>query len=329
MKTFAVALFAAATFTGTSTMPAVAAVDADSPIDQARLASQTIPFTGVVAVQWRDDAGEHETRVSVKGADGTLVVAGGKALMARDTVRVLQQQTASTWELLWPSAFGPLTKPDPGSKYQLEVVAGALVAGRPTTRIDVRSSGKLRERLFLDNATNLLVRRDQLDQRGRVVRTVAFVDLTPGPAGPAPAFPTASATRTPTRADLSAVRAAAPTRLRDGYRRIGVYRQGHVVHVLYSDGLYQLSVFEQLGRLHRSQVPAGGRRADVAGVSGWRYTWAGGDVLLWQAGRSVYTLVGDAPIDELVQVAGSMPANGRSSLVRRVRSACRALLDGF
>jgi hypothetical protein len=52
-------------------------------------------------------------------------------------------------------------------------------------------------------------------------------------------------------------------------------------------------------------------------------------VLLWQAGRSVYTLVGDAPVGELAEVAGSMPSTRTPSLAQRLRSACRALLSGF
>ncbi|MCU1462238.1 MAG: sigma regulatory protein MucB/RseB [Acidimicrobiales bacterium] len=328
MRLIAVALLAAAAVGGTTAAPASAALSGDSPIDQARRASQTMTFTGVVVVHWRDESGVHDTRVSVEGAGGTLVVTGGNALMAQDTVRLLRH-TGSTWELLWPSAFGPSARPDPGRKYQLSTMPGGLVAGRPTTLVEVRRNGVVRERLSLDVATNLMVRRDQLDETGSVVRGVEFVELAPGAPRPRATIPAPTAKRTTSRAKASAVAGAAPASLLDGYRRIGVYTHGRVVQLLYSDGLYQLSVFEEPGRLDPTRVPAGGRPTTLAGVGGWQYSWAGGEVLLWQAGRSVYTLVGDAPTAELAEVAGSMPSTRKASLAHRLRSACRALLNGF
>ena len=42
---------------------------------------------------------------------------------------------------------------------------------------------------------------------------------------------------------------SAPETLPDGYQRVGVYQRGDTVQVVYSDGLYDLSVFQQPGRI--------------------------------------------------------------------------------
>ena len=88
--------------------------------------------------------------------------------------------------------------------------------------------------------------------------------------------------------------------LGDGYRRTGVFRKGGVVQVVYSDGIYDMSVFEQRGRLGSKAAPRGGRPVRVGGSKGWQYTWPGGQVVLWQAGRTVYTVVADAPYDDVL-----------------------------
>ena len=52
----------------------------------------------------------------------------------------------------------------------------------------------------------------------------------------------------------------APARLADGYTRVGVFRRDGVVQVLYSDGIYDLSVFERRGVLDRRELgPPEGR----------------------------------------------------------------------
>lgn len=282
----------------------------DNPLDDARRASQTVAFTGVVAVHWRDAGGDHDDRVAVESADGRLTVVGANAL-------------------LWPSIVLPSAHPDPSVKYLLVTSNGPDVAGRSTRVVDVVRAGRVRERLFLDHATDLLMRREQFDTAGAFVRAITFVELREGnDRGLAKQHP-ATVMRAPSPAKARAVAAVAPSTLRDGYQRVGVYRQSGVVHVLYSDGLYQLSLFEQPGRLDRSRIPGGGAAVALGARRGWRYRWAGGDVLLWQAGRVVYTLVGDGPIEELAEVAASVPTARRPSVVGRLRTACRTLLDGF
>ena len=62
---------------------------------------------------------------------------------------------------------------------------------------------------------------------------------------------------------------------------------------------------------------------------GWHYTWPGGQVILWQAGRTVYTVVADAPYDDVVRAIRNVRGSEGVSLVQRFRQACRSLVGGL
>jgi hypothetical protein len=123
--------------------------------------------------------------------------------------------------------------------------------------------------------------------------------------------------------------AVAPVDLVDGYRRLGVYRSGGVLHALYSDGIYDLSVFEQAGRLRRSDLPASGVGVPVAGTTGWTYAWAGGRLLVWSKGGRIFTAVSDAPDDQLLLAVRSLPPlpADHPSLLSKLERACKTLME--
>ena len=102
-----------------------------------------------------------------------------------------------------------------------------------------------------------------------------------------------------------------------------------MLHVLYNDGFSELSLFAQRGRLDREDLPAHAHRVAAAGLDGWSFAWPGGEAVVWDAGRTVYTIVGDVPSDELVEVAQSVPVRRSSSVAHRLRQACRNLVEAF
>jgi len=61
----------------------------------------------------------------------------------------------------------------------------------------------------------------------------------------------------------------------------------------------------------------------------WGFSWPGGEGIVWTAGRTVYTLVGDVPADELTTVAASVPVHRSTSVGHRLRQACRELVESF
>ena len=125
------------------------------------------------------------------------------------------------------------------------------------------------------------------------------------------------------------VRVSAAPGLTEGFQRLGVYRRSGVTQALYSDGLYDLSVFEQRGRLRRDDVPVGGTRVAVGGAAGWSYAWPGGNLIVWEAGGSVLTAVSDAPLEQLLAAARSVPppASRGASFWAKLRAACATLVQ--
>jgi len=197
--------------------------------------------------------------------------------------------------------------------------------------VEIRRNEAVLERILLDAQTDLLLARDQFDAQGNAVRTLAFESVQVGTPTAPPAEPRSPSQHAPRAVapERLASLAAAPGTLADGYERMGIYRTGAVQHVLYSDGLYELSVFEQQGRLRQADVPPAGEPVAVRGASGWRYAWAGGQVVVWSAGGKVFTAVTDAPADQVLAAVRSLPnpSGRRLSLLGKVRRACQALME--
>lgn len=307
-----------------------AALRAPSPLDQARQASQTTSFDGILDVRWLDGATAHLERLTVQGRGGAMVVQGGNQVMALDPFERLVAHGGQSWQEVWAPSLSPGPRPDAAGKYDVsEGPGGPIVAGRSTRTVAVRQGGVLREQLYLDAVTNLMLERDQYGDAGQVVRTMAFESLTLGDAAPPPPTPVASEHAATTVRVTGDVRRAAPADLADGYRRLGVYRSGGVLQALYSDGVFDLSVFEQAGRLRHSDLPAGGVPVAVAGTTGWTYPWPGGQLVVWAARGRILTAVSDAPTDQLLLAVRSLPAlpNLGASILDKLGRACQALME--
>lgn len=271
-----------------------------APLEQARKAAVQTSFEGVLQVRWRDGDEFRSERLTIESSDGSLMVGGATQVMARPQRGPLLAHGGGGWEEMWLPSLVTSPRPDGYSKYQTTgPTAGAPVAGRAAKVMEVRRNGVLVERVHLDTQTDLLLQRDQFDAAGGLVRTLTFESLTLRPSADPPDAPRAPVHRAPHPVDPDRLppSMAAPTSMDDGYQRIGAYRTGSVVQVLYSDGLYDLSLFEQPGRLRRSDLPSTGERVSVGRVTGWRYPWPGGQLVVWSTAGKVFTAVSDAPVD--------------------------------
>lgn len=310
---------------------APASAGGPAPLEQARQAAEHTVFEGVLEVEWRDGGETRSERLEVEAAGGSLMVRGANLVMARPEHGRLLAHAGRGWEEMWLPSLALSKRPDGTPKYRTTApVDGPAVAGRPTRVVEVHTAGTLVERIFLDAETNLLLERDQYDRRGEVVRRLAFESLTIGSTSKALSPPRRPARHAPEEVALERLApAAAPPGLADGYQRIGVYRSDQVLHVLYSDGLYDLSLFQQQGRLRRSDLPGEGERVSVDGATGWRYPWPGGQLVVWSAGGRVFTAVSDAPADQVLAAVQSLPEVSRSqlSLLTKVRRAASALME--
>jgi sigma-E factor negative regulatory protein RseB len=303
-----------------------------APLEQARQAAEHTVFEGVLEVRWRDGDETHSERLRVQAAGGSLMVRGANLVMARPEYGRLLAHGGGGWEEMWLPSLAPSARPDGAAKYRTTPpAAGPAVAGRPTKVVEVHAGGALLERVYLDTETNLLLERDQYDRDGAVVRRLAFESLTIGTPAEPLRPPDSPAQHAPdqVRPERLSSPEAAPWSLDDGYQRMGIYKSGSVLHVLYSDGLYDLSIFEQQGRLRRSDLPGKGERVSVRGATGWRYPWPGGQLVVWSAGGRVFTAVSDAPADQVLTAVRSLPRvpGGELSLAGKIRRAAQALVQ--
>ena len=279
----------------------------------------------------------HQDHLTVAGTHGTLLAQGqGQGQEQSSAMAVggerLVYSSGNGWQELWPSALGSPGRPNLTDAYDVRAGGSDRVAGYTTDVVELLKSGALRERLDLESTTKLLLRRRQYDSHGALERAFAFDQVHIGDA--AMTLPTTPAA--PKRTGPKALRPRdvpvsekEPSRLAKGYQRLGVYRQSGAVQMVYSDGLYDLSLFEEQGGLDTSDLPAQRRVVRLAGHAAWGFSWPGGEGIVWTAGRTVYTLVGDVPTDELTTVAASVPVHRSTSVGHRLRQACRELVESF
>ena len=294
----------------------------DGPIEEARDAARRVPFSARVEVSWVDHEGAlHTAELGVRTVGGevriqgpAVTTAGAAATLIRDTTVPAPGQAAV--ELL----------PAVARKYDVTRGAGPEVAGRPTDEVVLRSGGEIRERLAIDRATGLVLQREVFGAEGRPVRIVRVLQLetAPVPSGPVDGGRSEAARR---QLRVSSLPSAypAPSALAGGYQRVAAYRHARVVHLVYTDGLHGLSLFSQPGELSARSLPRGGQPVRVGSWRGVHYTWAGGEVVTWQSGAMVHTLVGDGTTEDLVAAARSLPRPKRASLLARMLGTARVL----
>ncbi|HKA93269.1 MAG TPA: sigma-E factor regulatory protein RseB domain-containing protein [Acidimicrobiia bacterium] len=293
-------------------------------LDDARRVAQEQDFSGVLEVSWSDARGEHRSDVFVRSANGVLALGDRPQVIVEGARRFVQGPDG--WLAVWSEDTQP-DVPSASDKWQLAVRDGPTVAGRPTREVDAtdRRDGRVRERLYLDEATSLLLRREQLDRRGRAVRAVGFTSIGEPAVGmfigslpaEAPQAPSRSANRQPRVLHEVAAPFRAPASAGDGFRLAGRYDEPHdTLHLFYSDGLFSVSVFEQQGELDAGRLPAGAESRTVAGRDVREYRTPGGAVLVWEAGDVVYTTVSDAPVDQLDDVVADFTPHHDTTLDR-------------
>jgi len=267
---------------------------------RARTAASTHDFVGVVRIRWHTPKGTQVADVPVSSDQGLVEVGlGSEKVVGHGLDRWAGADGAAT---LWHDA-GPDQLPKPGTKWDLSTTAGPAVVGRPTTVVVARDhDGNVRARLYVDQSTGLLLRREVLDRHGHAVHDVSFVALSavdnPAPGQAPPTTPRAHRERTHDQLAHVPSGITAPSAAGDGFRLVGRYRQGAgVVQLFYSDGLFNVSVFEQRGELDWEALPVGGTDTTVSDHRTLSYETAAGTVMFWNFDGAVYTCISDAPPD--------------------------------
>jgi len=238
------------------------------------------------------------------------------------SVRTAQRPAADTY-----LATGPTEPSIVGSArllgllsdtYDVTVTGAEQVAGRTSDVLQARrrGGGATAARLWIDRDTGLVLRREVYDERGRLTRASAFVEVQVGPEHDVPQ----ARSKPMPGAWSQAVAAVALVPMREGgwtcpdtlpgalhlvdARRAGE-KAAMILHLTYSDGLESVSLFQQRGRLDSARL-AGYRKAESAGRA--RYVHDGApERVVWFAGGMVFTLVADAPARTVDQIVAALP----------------------
>jgi sigma-E factor negative regulatory protein RseB len=266
-------------------------------VDEARQQMEAESFDGVVSVEWHDAEGVHNAEVQVHQADGVVEVVSGNRSVARSNEGVMLEGRAWTTLSRSRNHVPELT----AGKYQILRAPGPDVAGRSTTRYEAVRDGHPVERLYVQNGSGIVLRREVLDASGDVARAVSFVRMTP-PSSSLEAERDARPGPVPV-ADLDRP-FHDPARAGDGFRLVGRWsHRADLAQLYYSDGVLSVSVFEQPGTLQWQSLPPGGTDAEVSGHSARRYALPAGEAWVFERDGVVYTCVGDASPAELAALA--------------------------
>lgn len=216
-------------------------------------------------------------------------------------------------------------------KYRVDIVGTERLLDRPCTRLEItrRSDDRLVERLWVDQSSDLLLRRETYAGEDTLLRMVAYLKLDLDPTNRVRGSEEVRATRgqrpMQTRQDQliaevdetgrAALRDAGwviPDRLPGDYAPEGTFAVStgdtQPLQTVYSDGLYTVSLFEQRGSLNPATLPEGAEVTTDLGFDA--YTWPGAvpHRVVWESAGTVWSLVGDAPPDEFAAMAAELPA---------------------
>ena len=294
--------------------PAVAATRAVDDLKRAMSAPNRFTYVGVREVDSFDSGTATTLKLDVEhypGQGTSFKVADGSA---DATPTFITQRDAVSAGGLSDEPFHLLIK-----AYDLSVVSGASVLGRPATVIEARRDGALKARFWVDDSTGLLLRREMYEG-GRLVRATGFTALRIYRRGFLPHLP--PELEAPGNTELAMTSApllsddgwTCPPSLPEGFTLTRLDRletDADVMSASYTDGLSTIALFEQRGSLSTSGL-TGFSRQKVHG--GEVFTSFGlPSVAVWESGKTIYTVVTDAPHVTATDVIASLPHAQRPS----------------
>ncbi len=195
--------------------------------------------------------------------------------------------------------------------YTLVGWPGSEVAGRRATVIEARSAAGLAGRWWLDDATGLVLWQETYDPSGRVQTAIGYTAIELGDVSFLSHLPQSAVPRTTTSLTLAKTQELAaqgwtPPRRLAGLPLVRLRsdraQDPQVLHLVYSDGLSVLSVFEQRGGLG---VGPAATRWD-AGMGAY-VRWGSASTASWQSGRTVLTVVSNGSPDLVATAVHALP----------------------
>ena len=205
------------------------------------------------------------------------------------------------------------------AKYAVRTSGSAELRTGPALVLSIRERGSEheRERLYVDEATGIVVRRDTFQAEGAPSRVVAFTDLrVTGSSITVPSGVDATdrgAYRTVSDEGLGIlgrVGWSVPDELPGGYLLRGGYAlpeaEGSSLHLVYTDGLYTLSVYQQFGLVDPDALgDAASQIHDDMHI--WRWPGSEPERMVWTGDGRTFTAVSDAPFDQVMAAVHGLP----------------------
>jgi len=304
-------------------------------LQRAEWASARVPYSGIQrVVAPRDDrttaadvsidfSPATGSRVAVRSLAGTGVIGGTLPTPAASRIAANNLISALA------------------ARFRLTGDSGGTVLGRPVVRVQAwqRDPALTQPEAvwWIDSATGLVLRQQLYDQTGRLVLAARYTRLVIGPSSPssssspsvrnllAASAPAALLTRPTTTATFTT--ASAGELSHQGWfcqaelagmqlvrLRADAPAEPGVLHMVYTDGLSTVSVFERRGRL-----------TDPPSASAWDPTLGAyrSDAMVntatWQSGTEVFTVATDGPTglrDKVVAALPHDPDAGRTTMGR-------------
>lgn len=204
--------------------------------------------------------------------------------------------------------------------------------------VTARDTGVRSETLHVDRDTGLIVRRETRDLDGEPVRTVAFTELEVDPGTGLVAPPPSGSGDVESLALTPVARRALIERgvpvddeLPGGFELLGAAEvetaEVPTVHLVYSDGLYTLSLYVQQGRL-AAHATAGATSLDLPGGGAvWRWPGSEPRRIVWTGEGRTFTALTDAPTDDLLAAVAGLPNDPAPSTLRRLARGLSRVAD--
>lgn len=317
-----------------------------SLLQKADWASAQVPYSGVQQVVAPRDG-------QTTAADVTVDFAPGRG--SQVAVRALDGHLAGSGLVPTPAASRIAASNQISAlsgSYRLTGTTGGTVLGRPVARIQAWRRAPAAAQpdaiWWIDTATGLVLRQQVFDDTGRLVLSARYTWLMTGPdsvaaiagsARPARAIgaPAAVLTRSLTTATFTTASAGALSSqgwfCRSELAGMQLVRlradapaEPGVLHMVYTDGLSTVSVFERRGRL-----------ADPPAASTWDPTLgayrtdAMVNTATWQSGDAVFTVATDGPTALRDTVVAALPHTPgvRRTTIGRIRAGWSRILHAL
>jgi anti-sigma factor RsiW len=204
--------------------------------------------------------------------------------------------------------------------YRVSGSSGSTVAGRPATVVQASKGGVVAARWWIDDATGLLLGQETYDEQGQLILSSRFASIRIGNTS-------AILKHLPPRLGVSTTTSAltvssSPQLTAQGWScadsvaglalvRVRTDRASspHVLHLVYSDGLNTVSVFQRRGML---AAPPQGAPWDK-GLGAYVGAAHAPGLATWQSGTTVYTVITDGSTQLLADVVRALPHEPLSS----------------